>query len=249
MNELMQFHCAEFGNLRTVEENGKTLFCAIDVARALGYAKPANAISVHCKDVTLKQGNDNLGRLQQMSFIPEGDVYRLIVSSKLPKAQQFEKWVFDDVLPCIRQTGVYANLDNLSPELRLLINLETQQKHNAQAIAHTNERLDNVQDVLLMGAANWRKECAKLISKIAKVLYLGNFEALYNDLYSELEKRAKCNLERRLENKRKRMEEKGATITQVNNLSKQDVIAEDARLTEIYIAVVKEMAIKAGVTV
>ena len=113
MNDLTIFESPEFGSIRTVEENGKVLFCGSDVAKALGYAKPHNAISIHCKGVTLKQGNDNLGRPQQMSFISEGDVYRLITHSKLPTAEKFEIWVFDDVLPTIRKTGGYVSDDEM----------------------------------------------------------------------------------------------------------------------------------------
>ena len=67
------------------------------------------AINTHCKNATLKQGiiTDNLGRKQNANFIPEGDVYRLVVRSKLPTAEKFESWVFDEVLPSIRQHGLY----------------------------------------------------------------------------------------------------------------------------------------------
>ena len=107
MNEIKIFENTEFGFVRTIEEDGKVLFCGSDVARALGYAKPHNAISTHCKGVTLKQGNDNLGRLQEMAFISEGDIYRLAAKSKLPGADKFESWIFDEVLPSIRRTGTY----------------------------------------------------------------------------------------------------------------------------------------------
>lgn len=120
MSELKIFDNPEFGSIRTLEENGKILFCGTDIAKPLGYAKPHNAISTHCKGVTLKQGNDNLGRPQQMSFITEGDVYRLITHSKLPTAEKFEKWVFDDVLPSIRKTGMYATDELLNnPDLAI----------------------------------------------------------------------------------------------------------------------------------
>ena len=113
MTDIQIFNNELFGEIRTLEdENGKILFCGSDVAKALGYAKPHNAISNHCKDVTLKQGNDNLGRPQEMTFITEGDVYRLIAHSKLPAAEQFEHWVFDEVLPTIRKTGGYVANEN-----------------------------------------------------------------------------------------------------------------------------------------
>lgn len=75
--------------MRTIVEDDKVLFCGADVARALGYAKPQNAIAQYCKNSTLRkvasnQGTLNKGGIQTMLYIPEGDVYRLIVSSKLP---------------------------------------------------------------------------------------------------------------------------------------------------------------------
>lgn len=106
MNELKAFNNPDFGEVRTLEENGKVLFCASDVAVALGYAKPRNAIGTHCKGA-LKRGILTAGGNQEMTFIPEGDVYRLIAKSKLPGAERFESWVFEEVLPSIRKTGGY----------------------------------------------------------------------------------------------------------------------------------------------
>ena len=102
------FKNPEFGSIRVVEENGKYLFCGADAARALGYARPNEAISKHCKG-TLKRRTPTTGGIQEMLFIPEGDLYRLIVHSKLPSAEQFEQWVFDEVLPTIRKTGGYVD--------------------------------------------------------------------------------------------------------------------------------------------
>lgn len=106
MNELTIFTDERFGTVRTIDEDGKVLFCGKDVAEALGYAIPRKAISDHCKGV-LKRNILTNGGMQEMSFITEGDVYRLIASSKLPKAQEFEAWVFDTVLPTLRRTGSY----------------------------------------------------------------------------------------------------------------------------------------------
>lgn len=106
MNELQIFENKEFGTIRTLEENGKALFCGADVARALGYAKPQNAIAAHCKGA-LKRGTPTAGGTQEMLFIPEGDIYRLAAKSELPGAEKFESWIFDEVLPSIRRTGAY----------------------------------------------------------------------------------------------------------------------------------------------
>lgn len=110
MSRLTIFENKRFGTVRTIEENGKVLFCGTDVASSLGYTNPQKAIKDHCKKdgVTFRSVIDSLGRNQQAKFISEGNLYRLISHSKLPAAEQFEKWIFDEVLPSIRQHGLYA---------------------------------------------------------------------------------------------------------------------------------------------
>ena len=109
-SSIQLFSNPEFGEVRTLEtDDGKILFCASDVANALGYAKTRNAIQAHCR-YALKRGvphPQSPDKTIEMSFIPEGDVYRLISHSKLPDAERFEMWVFDEVLPCIRRHGTY----------------------------------------------------------------------------------------------------------------------------------------------
>lgn len=97
----------EFGAVRAIEEGNKVLFCATDVARALGYSNQRDAVGRHCKGV-VKRDTLTSGGMQELSFISEGDVYRLIIRSNLPSAEKFEHWVFDDVLPSIRKHGLYA---------------------------------------------------------------------------------------------------------------------------------------------
>lgn len=111
MNELMTrvFENEEFGQVRTIVENGEVLFCGTDVARALGYSIPSKAVNTHCKGVSKMEAPTN-GGVQKLLFITEGDVYRLIVHSRLDSAIRFEHWVFDEVLPTLRKTGVYAML-------------------------------------------------------------------------------------------------------------------------------------------
>lgn len=107
-NAVELFNNREFGDLRVVEEDGRTMFCAKDVATALGYKDTTNAIKLHCRGVAKHHPIiDSLGREQQARFITEGNVLRLIVSSKLPQAQAYERWVFDEVLPSIHKTGGY----------------------------------------------------------------------------------------------------------------------------------------------
>lgn len=117
MNELMIFNNPEFGEIRTIEEEGKILFCAKDVAAALGYKDTTNAIKQHCRGVVKRHLTDSLGRNQETNFIPEGDIYRLAAKSELPGAERFESWIFDEVLPSIRKNGGYvAGQENMTPE-------------------------------------------------------------------------------------------------------------------------------------
>lgn len=106
-NQLQIFNNTEFGQVRTIVNGNKILFCASDIAKALGYARPADAITTHCKGVVILP-TPSKGGVQQTKFIPEGDIYRLIIKSKLPSAEKFESWVFDEVLPSIRKTGSYS---------------------------------------------------------------------------------------------------------------------------------------------
>ena len=132
-NELMIFNNPEFGEIRTIEEDGKVLFCGSDVAKALGYSKPQNAIDRHCK-CALKRGiphPQSPDKTIEMLFIPEGDIYRLAAKSELPGADKFESWIFDDVLPSIRKHGAYMTSDIIdkmitSPEfgIKLLTTLK-----------------------------------------------------------------------------------------------------------------------------
>ena len=117
MSNIKIFKNNEFGEIRTLEQDEKPLLCGSDVAKALGYAIPSKAINTHCKGVSKMEVPTN-GGLQQMLFITEGDLYRLIVNSKLSSAGKFERWVFDDVLPTVRKHGLYAKEELLNdPDL------------------------------------------------------------------------------------------------------------------------------------
>lgn len=98
----------EFGTIRTVEIDDKIYFVGIDVAAALGYQYPTTAVSRHCRGWTFHPLSDNQGFTRDTKVIPEGDVYRLIIRSKLPQAVKFESWIFDEVIPSIRKTGGYS---------------------------------------------------------------------------------------------------------------------------------------------
>ena len=111
-NTMQVFENQEFGQLRVLIIDGKPYFPASDCAKVLGYLNPNAAVIRHCKGI-LKRDTPSAGGIQSINFIPEGDLYRLIIRSKLTAAERFEKWVFDEVLPSIRKHGVYISDDVL----------------------------------------------------------------------------------------------------------------------------------------
>ena len=120
-NEMMQqFHNREFGDLDILMIDDRPYFPATECAVILGYRNPHDAISKHCRYLAKREAPHPQNHTKRMfrNFIPEGDLYRLIARSKLPAAERFEKWVFDEVLPTIRKYGAYISTDTLDEMLR-----------------------------------------------------------------------------------------------------------------------------------
>jgi len=138
MNELIIFTNADFGEIRTLtDESGKTWFCGADVAKALGYKDTVNALKSHCKEDGVVKHHiiDKMRRTQEVNFISEGNIYRLITHSKLPSAEKFEGWVFDEILPSVRKHGAYMTDNTLKraiTEPDFLIELATQLKQEQE---------------------------------------------------------------------------------------------------------------------
>lgn len=165
MNELQIFSSPKFGELRTIEEGDKIYFVASDVAKALGYKRPADAVSAHCRytvkrSIPHPQGKGTL----QMNVIPEGDVYRLIVNSELPSAEKFESWVFDEVLPSIRKTGGYSVPQ--SPEEQMAQGLLAAQK----LLAEKDKRIEEMRPKEIFADAVSVSKTDILIGDLAKLI-------------------------------------------------------------------------------
>lgn len=135
MNELKIFGNEQFGKVRVVVINNKPHMCASDVAKALGYSNAYDAVKRHCRAI-VKHDTPISRKIQAITFIPEGDVYRLITHSKLPQAEKFESWVFDEVLPTIRKHGAYMTENTIEKALTdpdFLIKLATQLKEEKRS--------------------------------------------------------------------------------------------------------------------
>ena len=122
-NEVMVFNNEMFGSVRVVRIDNKEYFVGIDIAKALDYSNASKAVSTHCKH-TIKEmiahsQNGNVVKTKT-TLITEGDIYRLIIRSHKPEAERFERWIFDEVLPQIRQTGGYIPIKEEDDELTIM---------------------------------------------------------------------------------------------------------------------------------
>ena len=150
MNDSIIWENPEFGVLRVIEQDGEPWMVGKDVALALGYAKPRNAIAAHVDAEDKKDApiQGYLGGTQEMTIINESGLYSLVLSSKLPGAKRFRRWVTGEVLPSIRKHGAYMNPETLQQALlnpdtmiQLCQQLKDEQERSARLKA-ANERLE-----------------------------------------------------------------------------------------------------------
>ena len=137
---------------------------------------------------------------------------------------------------------------NLSPELQFMNSVVQSLAKQEQETKRIENKVDSITEIVALNSTDWRKDSRTLISKMAKAQ--GGYEAyreVQADIYQELDRRAGSSLKTRVTNKRRRMADEGASKSKRDKLSKLDVIAEDKRLLEIYLAIVKEFAVKYGV--
>lgn len=179
MNELQIFNSAEFGQVRTVKINGKPYFVANDVARALGYKRPADAVTAHCKG-SVKHRYLTDGGEQELKVIPEGDIYRLTVRSKLPSAEKFEKWVFDEVIPSIRTNGGYiVGQETLSDDELMAKAILVAQKtieHKNQIIEQQKAKIEQDRPKTIFADAVSASHTSILIGDLAKLICQNGYQ-------------------------------------------------------------------------
>lgn len=199
MNELQVFKNEQFGEIRTIEENGKPWFCGADVARALGYSNPYDAMARHCKQEgiakregvtkTTNQHGATSEQVNEIKYIDEGNLYRLITHSKLPEAQKFADWFFDEVLPTIRKTGGYVNNDEMFINTYLPHADEGAKaafRHTLQTLRAANEKIERDAPKVLFAEAVTTARNSILIGELAKLLRQNGVEIGQNRLFEWL---------------------------------------------------------------
>lgn len=164
MNDLQIFNNEEFGEIRTITKDDKTYFAGSDVAKALGYAIPHKAVQTHCKGVLKWNIPTNSGN-QDVLFITEGDIYRLIMKSKLPSAEKFESWVMDEVLPTIRKTGSYNKPMTTAEKIHLLAQSDEELTHRVDEVEAEVEELKETMPLLAV-------DCDRITNAVKKIVKL-----------------------------------------------------------------------------
>lgn len=195
MNELQIFNNEEFGENRTVTIKDETWFVGRDVATALGYAKPENAIATHVSDEdktsTLIQGSGSNYKSKAI-LINESGLYALIFGSKLESAKRFKRWVTSEILPSIRKNGGYiAGQENMSDDELLAKALMVAQNKIAERdkiILQKQKRIDEMRPKEIFADAVTCSNTSILVGDLAKLLKQNGFHVGQNRLFEILRK-------------------------------------------------------------
>lgn len=197
MNELKIFENPEFGKVRTMIIDEKPYFAGTDVANVLGYARPSKAILDHCRSV-LKRDISTLSKNQygaefersvEMSFIPESDVYRLVMRSNLPNAERFQDWVVEEVLPSIRKHGAFmtpATAEQILNNPDLMIELLQNFKAEREKVAQLEAKAEEDRPKVLFAQAVESSDNSILVGDLAKILRGNGVQIGQNRLFQQL---------------------------------------------------------------
>lgn len=228
MNDLTVFQNPEFGELRTVEQNGETWFCLADICRPLGIR------ACDCRTRLKIDGTDSIvtvdrtGRKATMTFVNEGNLYRAIFQSRKPEADRFTDWVTEEVLPSIRKTGRYENrpmtvAENLAAQAQLLVEQE-------KRIARIEQRVETALTAIARPSADtWVPDMAAAMKRYCEAKGLTE-PAGRGRLYAMLDREANCSTDARLRCLRDRRKKAGERRRDYMALTKLDAIAVDQKL-------------------
>lgn len=257
MNELQIFKSPEFGQLRTIIKDDEIWFVGKDVASVLGYSNPPKAIRDHVdEDDKLTERIVLSGQNREVIIINESGLYSLVLSSKLPSAKEFKRWITKEVIPSIRKYGGYIakplnQLDILEQSIQIMKEQQRRLEEHDNRLAKIESNIEQIKELEQINASNWRLYFGSVTRKIAKYypcLDMENpYQAIRHEFYERLENEAHCNLNIRLKNKKERAYKAGLNKNKIKEINKLDIIEEDARLINSAIAVLKKMSIQYGI--
>lgn len=261
VNHVMPF-IYEGSQVRTITIEGEPWFVAKDVCDIFGETNRNRAMQALDEDEKGYTQMTTPGGTQQLAVVNEAGLYAMLfamqpgkargvseeyIADREQKLRSFKRWVTHEVLPQIRKTGSYS----IQPMTELQIlrgaidQIEVTQRmalEAKEAATQANQQIQAVKDAIIQTDRDWRRWVNKQLQRIG--FKLGDYQGIKHESYDLLERRGRCNLERRLENLKSRMKDAGATRTQVANANYLDLIEAEPRLKEIYTAIVKELGIK-----
>lgn len=250
-NSLRVFNNEEFGTIRTVMIDGEPWFVGKDVAEALGYTNPRDALSKHVDDedkntVAIRdgiRGNPNV------TVINESGVYSLILSSKLPNAKKFKRWVTAEILPSVRQTGSYSAkpmtlAEQALAQAQILVDHEKQLAELSESVDKLERFNDGIVAVLAPTAVSdgWQEQMNRKVRQYC-LDYDLDYRVAFNQLYMTVESSTRSDLSRRVENRRSRILQNGGTRAEADKVTKLSVIANDAALRNAFDLALKNMCV------
>lgn len=192
MNDLRIFESSEFGNIRVLEIDNEPWFVGKDVAMVLGYANSRKALTDHVDDEDRTDGvtiRDSMGREQNPIFINESGLYSLILSSKLPNAKRFKRWITSEVLPSIRKHGAYATdevIDNVLSDPDFGIKLLTELKNEREKNANLEEDNERMKPKEIFADAVATSKTSILVGELAKILKQNGYDTGEKRLFAQL---------------------------------------------------------------
>ena len=235
----------EYGEskVRVVIKNGEPWFVARDVCDILKHTNSRVAVDRLDDDEKGVSKVYTPGGLQEMTVVSESGLYALVLTSNLPEAKRFKRWVTHEVLPRIRKTGAYIAQPQSIEDL-IIMQAQSMKQLKAE-VAAQGEQIQTIKETLIEVDEDWRQDINLKLNRIAYKRGGGQeYSNIKTQSYNILEDRAHCDLATRLRNLRTRLEARGETQTKINNVNYLDVIEADPRIKEIYTTIVKELAIK-----
>lgn len=251
MNEMQVFEHPAFGEVRTVSIDGEPWFVGKDVAERLGYSNTNDALIRHVDPEDKLQNDgvvilDPIGRKQHPIVINESGLYSLIMSSKLPTAKEFKRWVTSEVLPTIRRQGSYSMQQPMTPaqliaaQAQVLVQMEQRMDAIQNQQSALEQRVETAIKVFSRPSEDhWKVDIDKTIKDTCEEKKL-NLLAVRGKLYQELERKYGCNIDSRLRCLRQRMKKQGMRHRDAMELSKLDAVAADKKLRAAFEGVVRE---------
>lgn len=263
MNELQIFNSPEFGQVRTIVKNDEVWFIGKDVTEALGYQNSSRDINRHVdeEDRQILKSTETVVLekdipIRGLIIINESGLYSLVFSSKLPKAKEFKRWITKEVIPSIRKYGGYIakplnQIDILEQSIQIMKEQQKRIEEHSNRLAKIESNIEQIKELEQMNASNFRLHFGAITRKIAQYypcLDMENpYQAIRHEFYERLEAEARCDLDRRLKNKKERALRAGFSKNKIKEINKLDIIQEDTRLINSAIAVLKKMSIQYGI--